>query len=163
MAGRPLRLALNVGKTMALAHVFMEYGYASGPASGPSMLPTFEVAGEYLLTNRRYRYGRDVTVGDLVHYKIPIFPKSDGIKRVLGMPGDYVLLDSPDSQRNQMIQVPQGHCWLVGDNLESSRDSRMYGPVPLALIRGKVVAKPLPLSGEKWLENGLRDVGEGRK
>ncbi|GKT58643.1 mitochondrial inner membrane protease subunit [Colletotrichum tofieldiae] len=148
MAGRPLRLALNVGKTMALAHVFMEYGYASGPASGPSMLPTFEVAGEYLLTNRRYRYGRDVTVGDLVHYKIPIFPKSDGIKRVLGMPGDY---------------VPQGHCWLVGDNLESSRDSRMYGPVPLALIRGKVVAKPLPLSGDKWLENGLRNVGEGRK
>lgn len=105
MAGKPIRLCLNVGKTLAAAHVFLEYGYGIGPASGPSMLPTFEVAGEYLLTDRRHRLGRDIHVGDLVHYKIPIFPKSDGIKRVLGMPGDYVLLDSPDSQRHQMIQV----------------------------------------------------------
>ncbi|WQF86511.1 Putative peptidase S26A, signal peptidase I, lexA/Signal peptidase-like superfamily [Colletotrichum destructivum] len=162
MAGNPFRLALNVGKTLALGHVFVEYGYHSAPASGPSMLPTFEVSGDYPLTDKRYRYGRNVKVGDLVHYKIPIFPESDGIKRVLGMPGDYVLIHSPDSERHQMIQIPQGHCWLVGDNLEASRDSRMFGPVPLALVRGKVVAKPLPIPGS-WMNNGLRDFGEGRR
>lgn len=38
-------------------------------------------------------------------------------------------------------KVPQGHCYIVGDNLPWSRDSRDYGPLPLALIQGKVVAK----------------------
>ncbi|KAK1981730.1 peptidase S24/S26A/S26B/S26C [Colletotrichum cereale] len=163
MAGTPLRMGLNLIKTIALGHVFVEYGYTGGPASGPSMLPTFEVAGEYLLSDKRYRYGRGVAVGDLVYYKIPTMPNSTGIKRVMGMPGDYVLFNSPDSEKNWMIQVPQGHCWVTGDNLQSSRDSRMYGPVPLALIGGKVVAKPLPFSGNKWIEDGLRDVEEGRK
>ncbi|KAK1965944.1 LexA/Signal peptidase [Colletotrichum sublineola] len=163
MAGQPFRLALNAGKTLAFAHVFWDYYYACGPASGPSMLPTFEIAGEYLVADKNYRLGRGVAVGDLVYYKIPIFPKASGIKRVVGMPGDFVLFNNPDSQKDMMIQVPQGHCWLVGDNLEASRDSRLYGPVPLALIGGKVVARALPLSGDKWLKNGLRDVQEDHK
>lgn len=36
-------------------------------------------------------------------------------------------------------QVPKGHCWVLGDNLLSSRDSRLYGPLPMALIDGKVM------------------------
>ncbi|KAK1688004.1 peptidase S24/S26A/S26B/S26C [Colletotrichum godetiae] len=166
MAGRPLRLAMNVGKTLALSHVMMEYGFFMGPASGPSMLPTFQVAGESILVDHRYRYGRNVLVGDLVHFKIPIFPESDGIKRVIGMPGDYVMLGSPDAEKQKMIQVPQGHCWVVGDNLEASRDSRLYGPVPLALIRGKAVNKPwwlALLAQGGTAENGLRDVRNERE
>ena len=38
-------------------------------------------------------------------------------------------------------QVPQGHVWLQGDNVHNSTDSRHYGPVPLALQRGRVVCK----------------------
>ena len=53
-------------------------------------------------------------------------------------------------------QVPDGHCWLLGDNLPESRDSRVYGPLPLALIKGKVVAKVLPLSDVGWIDNGLQ-------
>jgi hypothetical protein len=40
-----------------------------------------------------------------------------------------------------MVQVPEGHAWVLGDNLSGSRDSRIYGPIPLALVMGKVVAK----------------------
>lgn len=40
-----------------------------------------------------------------------------------------------------MAQVPPGHVWLIGDNLPASRDSRLYGPVPMALIDGKVIAR----------------------
>ncbi len=58
------------------------------------------------------------------------------------------------------LQVPKGHCWIVGDNLVASRDSRYFGPVPLALIRGKVIATmrpftPWPFSGFKWITNSL--------
>lgn len=38
-------------------------------------------------------------------------------------------------------QVPRGHVWLQGDNLLHSRDSREYGPIPLALVRGKVLCQ----------------------
>lgn len=69
------------------------------------MLPTFEISDEWLLISKRHRHGRDVAVGDLVVYKIPIFPDSDGIKRVLGLPGDYVMLDTPESGSEAMIQV----------------------------------------------------------
>lgn len=69
------------------------------------MLPSFEVVGELLLISRLHRYGRGIGVGDLVIYNIPIFPDADGIKRVIGMPGDYVLMDSPDSGSEAMIQV----------------------------------------------------------
>lgn len=53
------------------------------------------------------------------------------------------------------IQIPEGHCWVEGDNLPDSRDSREYGPVPLALVRGKVLAKVWPLGEMKWIPNGL--------
>lgn len=103
--GHPFRNLVSTAKYLAVAHLFWEYGYSVGPAQGPSMLPTFEISDEWLLISKRHRHGRDVAVGDLVVYKIPIFPDSDGIKRVLGLPGDYVMLDSPESGSEAMIQV----------------------------------------------------------
>ncbi|KAI1007969.1 hypothetical protein K3495_g250 [Podosphaera aphanis] len=72
------------------------------------------------------------------------------------MPGDYVLRDTPGKGDGKMFQVPEGHCWVIGDNLEYSRDSRHYGPVPLALIHGKVIATVLPWKERRWIENGLK-------
>ena len=40
-----------------------------------------------------------------------------------------------------MLQVPRGHVWLEGDNLDNSSDSRTYGPVPYGLIRSRVYYK----------------------
>ena len=51
--------------------------------------------------------------------------------------------------------MPEGHCWLIGDNLPESRDSRTYGPVPLALIKGKVIARLGLGNGFGWIENNL--------
>jgi signal peptidase I len=36
------------------------------------------------------------------------------------------------------IEVPSGHCFLLGDNRHESVDSRQIGPVPLAEIVGRV-------------------------
>jgi inner membrane protease subunit 1 len=51
--------------------------------------------------------------------------------------------------------VPEGHCWLIGDNLPESRDSRTFGPLPLALIKGKIVAKLGGVEMFSWIENNL--------
>jgi inner membrane protease subunit 1 len=116
LLGHPFRLLFRTVKYFCFAHLFWEYGYSIGPAEGPSMLPTFEVSNEWILISKLYRYGRGIQVGDLVNYKIPIEPHAEGIKRVVGLPGDYVLIDSPDSGSDAMIQVGHAHytCMLSG-------------------------------------------------
>lgn len=68
------------------------------------MLPTVDVWGESMVVSRFHRNGIDVQVGDLVMYKIPT-SSENGVKRVLGLPGDYVLMNTPESGNDAMIQV----------------------------------------------------------
>ncbi|KAJ9107994.1 hypothetical protein QFC20_003680 [Naganishia adeliensis] len=54
------------------------------------------------------------------------------------------------------VRIPRGHVWLAGDNLSNSTDSRAYGPVPVALLKGKVLARVWP--NPKWIRNETRYV-----
>ncbi|KAH0012122.1 LexA/Signal peptidase, partial [Aureobasidium melanogenum] len=153
---------LGIGIAILLSiHIFFDHGYNWSSTWGPSMLPTLNASGTSVIVSKWYRRGRGIQVGDIVSYKHPIQGEITTIKRVIGMPGDFVLRDTPGKGDGTMIQVPVGHCWTVGDNLAASRDSRMYGPVPLALIKGKVVA-----IWNDWLEmpqpvhNALRDYND---
>lgn len=186
--GHPIRFALSTLKITCLAHLGFTHVFQISPAEGPSMLPTFAVDGDWIAADMRHRLGRRVGVGDLVLYKIPIFANDHGIKRVVGMPGDYVSIGTPGEKgEHQMIQVwysghqpglhghgaehfypfadmdiaqvPEGHCWIAGDNLPASRDSRQFGPVPLALVQGKVVARVLPWKERKWFASDLQPLG----
>ncbi|SPO21492.1 related to IMP1 - protease, mitochondrial [Ustilago trichophora] len=56
----------------------------------------------------------------------------------------------------QYITVPLGHVWLAGENMANSTDSRHYGPVPLGMVRGKVLARVWP--NPRWLSNNLTFV-----
>ena len=135
-------------------------------------------------------------VGDLVDFVHPIIPGIGAVKRIVGMPGDFVVshytggigraereniverdssgniilkskgigdpmeeLATGRKRQQKMIQVPEGHCWILGDNLSESRDSRVFGPLPLALIKGKVVARVLPWEESGWLVNNFQKIG----
>lgn len=51
---------------------------------------------------------------------------------------------------------------MVGDNLGSSRDSRFFGPIPLALIKSKALARVrLGSPMVAWFEEGLHALDEG--
>jgi inner membrane protease subunit 1 len=75
------------------------------PTWGASMLPTIEVMGDHVLISKQYRRGRDIKVGDIIGFNSVYEPGESVIKRVLGMPGDYVLRDTPGSTSNAMLQV----------------------------------------------------------
>ena len=69
------------------------------------MLPTFNVRNDVVYVSKFYRRGKGVKVGDVVTLKHPMFPSVSAAKRVLGMPGDFVLRDTPGSGSDMMIQV----------------------------------------------------------
>ncbi|KAH8705400.1 putative mitochondrial inner membrane protease subunit 1 [Talaromyces proteolyticus] len=157
-----LRYTLDSVGICCAVTLFWEHFYTIQQSEGPSMYPTLNVRGDWLLTSRRYEHGKDIRVGDVVRYHHPSFLGVNGAKRVLGLPGDFVCKDPAFSTdvgaENEMIQVPEGHVFVVGDNLPWSRDSRNYGPLPMGLINGKIVARVWPPSKMQWVQNSLEPV-----
>ena len=106
------------------------------------MVPTMYPEGEWILESR-LTSPRKLRRGDLATYISPLDPSRTVCKRVLGLPGDVVCVD-PTGQKapsTEHVVVPKGHLWMSGDNAELSRDSRDYGPVSMALVKGRQVAR----------------------
>ena len=92
------------------------------------------------IAKKKSRNPLGLQLGDLVVAVSPVNPSRPVCKRIVGLPGDEVRVD-PRKEYGPMITVPKGHAFLTGDNLGNSTDSRHYGPVPLGLIKGVVVAR----------------------
>jgi signal peptidase I len=124
-----------------------------------SMLPTL-ADGDRALAVRRYphvwlRKGQVV----LVCWPWPVPSPSTGpfgcvpfIKRIVGLPGETVTLAvptlfkrgsdgefRPTATEQRTYQVPPGHVFVCGDNLEGIEDSRLWGPIPLQAVIGLVL------------------------
>lgn len=76
------------------------------------------------------------------------------IKRVIGLPGEELeiknnqvfingqglfepYLASSVQRDYGSVHIPQGHVFVMGDNRNNSRDSRVFGPIPLKQIEAK--------------------------
>jgi len=79
---------------------------------------------------------------NLVVARNPFQPTKHIIKRVRGLEGDRIPLEF----RHRHKFVPSGQTWLEGDNTDNSWDSRTFGPVPLGLVKGRVIARVWPPS-----------------
>ncbi|TNY20607.1 peptidase S24/S26A/S26B/S26C [Rhodotorula diobovata] len=120
--------------------------YPSPPlqCAGASMYPTLADSGTLVLHSRLALRLSPLSRGNLVTAVSPLDPSHQVLKRVIGLPGDTVCVDPSGERRldgTQWCDVPRGHVWLAGDNQSNSTDSRDYGPVPIGLVRGKVVAR----------------------
>lgn len=135
---------------------------------GNSMHPTYK-NGEYLMANRiSYRIGEPER-GDVIIFKYS--DTQDFIKRVIGLPGDTVmlkdgqlyvnnkLLDESDYladtvytnggeylKEGESKKVPEGEYFVCGDNRPHSSDSRVFGPIPEKDIKGKAWIVYFPFS-----------------
>ncbi|XP_022766232.1 mitochondrial inner membrane protease subunit 2-like [Durio zibethinus] len=108
---------------------------------GASMSPTFNPKTNTLLDSlsddrvlvekfclRKYKFSH----GDVIVFCSPYDHKEKHLKRIVGLPGDWV------GTIYDVLKIPEGHCWVEGDNSASSIDSRSFGPVPLGLVEGRV-------------------------
>ncbi|XP_076927979.1 uncharacterized protein LOC143591750 [Bidens hawaiensis] len=109
------------------------------PVRGSSMSPTLNnpasnssFSDDYVFLEKfcldKYRFSH----GDVVIFSNPTNFKERCVKRIVAMEGDYI------SDTSGAKKVPEGHCWVEGDNSAFSSDSRTYGPIPLGLIQGRV-------------------------
>jgi signal peptidase I len=116
---------------------------------------------------------------EIVVFTFPEQPRSNYVKRVVGLPGDRVQISNGSVLVNGEksgsgveklgtksfgpIIVPPGEVFLLGDNLEVSDDSRYWGTVPLEKIEGKVVYIWLSLDWDnRWLSDRFPSLRAGR-
>lgn len=81
-------------------------------------------------------------IGDVVILTSPKEPSKTLIKRIAAMPGDVIHIFGT----GETCVIKEGHCWVEGDNQQSSYDSNNFGQVPLGLIQGRVCYIVWPLS-----------------
>lgn len=179
-----------------------------------SMVPTLEI-GDYILVNK-FAYGLRVPFtpvqvmpvaeprrGEIIVFRYPEDPSQDYIKRVVGLPGDEIvvrdnvvyvdgkvqsqhLVDSftfqadgcREERRDMYLEnldgvehriltrprrarilegghpsdfgpyvVPEDMVFVMGDNRDNSSDSRSWGPVPRANIKGRAMVVWLSWDG----------------
>jgi signal peptidase I len=107
--------------------------------------------------------------GDVIVFKYPVQPDRDFIKRVIGLPGDRlelkrkrvhingVPLDEPYARFLELpsadgpvrfgdlreeygpVTVPPGQYFMMGDNRDNSEDSRYWGFLPAAYVKGEAL------------------------
>ena len=138
-----------------------------GPYKIPtgSMIPTLLVGDRIFVDKISFRF-KEPERGDIIVFKYPMDRKKDFVKRVVGLSGEKVeikdgqalingkKIETPDSfsqrfyynrsewdygKEGQVIDVPPGHFFVLGDNSAASSDSRNWGFVPRKDVIGRAV------------------------
>lgn len=160
---------------LALAVFVLFYLFVAQPneVKGSSMFPNFKDK-QYLLTEKVTYQFNEPQRGDVVIFKAPASEpcaadECEYIKRVIGVPGDKVMVKEGDVYLNgekldqsflpEMVysssgeymeegvekEIPEGQYLCFGDNRPNSRDGREFGPIDRDLIIGKAFFRYWPL------------------
>jgi signal peptidase I len=151
------RFFLDVIETLVLAVVlFVGINTVSARVrvDGFSMRPTLE-DGEFVLVSKMsYTFG-EFDHGDIIVFHFPLNPEEELVKRIIGLPGDHVLvkdsrlyLNGQPLNETYIAQAPlysgewtvtEGHLFVLGDNRNNSNDSKDWGLLPQENVVGKAV------------------------
>lgn len=158
-------LAREIVETIALTILIflaVHFTVQNYQISGPSMQNTLH-SNQFVLVNKLAYLFRAPERGDIIVFHEPDQTDRDLIKRVIGLPGDTIKLDSTHVWVNgvqlnepyitntynpgaQALTVPAGDYFVMGDNRPVSEDSRYFGFVPKDYIVGKAVLVDWPIN-----------------
>ena len=128
---------------------------------GASMEPSFQ-DGDYLVIDEiSYRFS-DPKRGDVVVFRVPTGSAQFLIKRIVGLPGEVVVINGSmviineqelveeylDESTPGDVRVVLGEkeFFVLGDNRDSSFDSRQWGTLPRDNIVGRAWLRAWPIS-----------------
>ncbi len=164
-----------IGSIFIVVYLFI---ITPNQVKGASMEPSFK-SGDYILTSRVTYKLRRPDRGDVVVFKAPKNPDIEYIKRIIGLPGDKILIENgqvyvngqalPEQytaaatnlweggfiKEGTTIIVPDGYVFVMGDNRPRSSDSREFGPVPVESIIGQVFYRYFPVDEVGQILNPL--------
>jgi signal peptidase I len=143
--------------SLAISAFIIVFLYQPVKVEGTSMMPSLDDQERIFVNKLVYRI-EPIERGDVVVFHYPRDPSKSFVKRVIGVAGDHIRIDSgqvyvdgkplvedyvsPDyaDQRSMAEIVVPPHCYFVlGDHRNMSNDSRDFGPVPAKDIYGKAV------------------------
>ena len=163
-APAPLRLFSGLGlwlRDLVIATVasilIIAFLYQPVRVEGTSMLPRLENRDRLFINKFVYHF-EAIGRGDVVVFHYPRDLEKSYIKRVIGLPGDRIRIDSGqvyvngkplrepyvpadyrDDRSMDAMTIPAGSYFVMGDHRLISSDSRDFGPVRRPLIYGKAV------------------------
>lgn len=141
--------------------------------SGASMDPTF-ATGEYLIVDELTYHFNEPKRGDVIIFKYPRDPQKYFIKRLIGLPGETVVVDQggkvtiKDAQNKVKLTLnepyvkltradsvertlKEGEYFMMGDNRAASFDSRVWGPITHDDIIGRAFVRLFPFTTIEYL------------
>lgn len=134
---------------------------------GESMIPNFN-DGEYLIIDEiSYRFS-DPNRGDVIVFRFPENPSQFFIKRIIGLPGEKIVIENGEViitnkknptgfelEETYLIETTPGSVeikldlneyFVLGDNRDSSSDSRRWGPLAEHFIIGRAWLRAWPIT-----------------
>jgi signal peptidase I len=129
---------------------------------GQSMEPNLHTNQRLVVEKLSYRFHGPQRF-DIVVLKVPSQGDELLIKRVIGLPGETVVIsdghvyvdgelleetftnESTQPGRYKEVTVPPLHVYVLGDNRDRSNDSRSFGPVPIENVVGRAWLSYWPL------------------
>jgi signal peptidase I len=152
-----LRNLLDILETLIIALVlFAGINAVSARirVDGHSMEPTL-FTGEFVIVNKlAYKFDA-AKIGDVIVFHPPNNPTEEYIKRVIGLPGDHVVIkDEKVIINDQVLEEPYinaapgyetdiivdpDRLFVLGDNRNNSSDSHSWGTVPMENVIGRAV------------------------
>lgn len=143
--------------SLAVSAFIILFLYQPVKVEGTSMLPGLQDQERIFINKFVYRF-ESVARGDVVVFRYPRDPAKSYIKRVIGVPGDRILIergrvyvngrrltesyvprDFIDGRSYPELVVPDHSYYVLGDHRSMSNDSREFGPVDESYIYGKAV------------------------
>lgn len=131
---------------------------------GASMEPNFHDY-EYLVVDELSYRLREPERGEVVVLKDPLDPSQYFIKRIVGLPGEHIVVrdgtvringkkldetqyldDSVRTTGHDDVTLQESEYYLMGDNRSASLDSRVFGPLDKSEFVGRTWIRAWPLT-----------------
>jgi len=143
--------------SLAISAFIIVFLYQPVKVEGTSMMPSLDDQERIFVNKYVYRL-EPIQRGDIVVFRYPRDTSKSFIKRVIGLAGDRIRIESgevfvngealeedyvpaayADQRSYSEIVVPLNSYFVLGDHRTMSNDSRDFGPVSIGYIYGKAV------------------------